>query len=166
MPGCGHAVAHRPVRPENPSHPVHPWAARDAHARALAANNSAGARELAAWKARIALLWPALTLRLVQGPPSSVSAGSSFTLTVAAALGELAATDVYVECQLGAVDAQGQFTVESALRLLPEETIASETLYSARVAPGLSGLAALRFRAWPTHPLLAHRFEVGRMRWL
>jgi hypothetical protein len=24
----------------------------------------------------------------------------------------------------------------------------------------------MRIRAWPTHPLLAHRFEVGRMRWL
>jgi starch phosphorylase len=136
------------------------------HARTLAANGFAGARELAAWKARVAVLWPALMLRLDEGPPATLEAGASFTLSVAVTLGELGAADVHVECQLGVVNAQGKFEVRDTLRLLPAAERAGETLYSAVVTPALSGLAAMRIRAWPTHPLLAHRFEVGRMRWL
>jgi starch phosphorylase len=105
-------------------------------------------------------------LRLEVGPPATLAAGASFTLSVAVTLGELAAADVHVECQLGVVNAQGQFEVRDSLRLLPEAVSADETLYRAVVTPTLSGLAAMRLRAWPTHPLLAHRFEVGRMRWL
>ena len=52
------------------------------------------------------------------------------------------------------------------MALVPLKEEGGETHYAATVTPGLSGLAALRLRAWPTHPLLAHRFELGRMRWL
>jgi starch phosphorylase len=102
-------------------------------------------------------------LRLDVGPPAMLEAGASFTLSVAVTLGELGAADMHVECQLGLVNAPGKFEVRDTL--LPAAARAGETLYSAVVTPALSGLAAMRIRAWPTHPLLAHRFEVGRMRW-
>ncbi len=136
------------------------------HARDLAANDHAGARALSAWKARVAHAWSNVTLRLVEGPPATLTAGGGFTLTVAVRLGELAASDMLVECQLGAVDQDGHFETQATERLLPHEQHGQETHYSVKLVPGQSGLAAIRLRAYPTHPQLAHRFEVGRMRWL
>lgn len=135
-------------------------------ARALGADDHAGARALAAWKARVAAAWSGLGLRLLDGPPATLPAGGSFELQVALALNGLAATDVHVECQLGALNADGIFQPQSCVALAPCATQDGETRYAATVTPALSGLAALRLRAWPTHPLLAHRFELGRMRWL
>ena len=135
-------------------------------ARALGADDHAGARALAAWKARVAAAWPGLGLRLLDGPPATLPAGGSFELQVALALNGLAATDVHVECQLGALSADGMFQPQTCVALAPCAAQDGETRYAATVTPALSGLAALRLRAWPTHPLLAHRFELGRMRWL
>ena len=135
-------------------------------ARALRADDHAGARALAAWKAQVTAAWPGVGLRLLAGPPATLAAGSSFELQVAVTPNGLLAADVHVECQLGALDAEGVFQPHTAVALTSVAEGSGEIRYAATVTPGQSGLAALRIRAWPTHPLLAHRFELGRMRWL
>ena len=67
---------------------------------------------------------------------------------------------------LGTLNEDGVFQPQACVALAPHAVQDGETRYAATVTPAVSGLAALRLRAWPTHPLLAHRFEMGRMRWL
>jgi len=40
------------------------------------------------------------------------------------------------------------------------------TLFSINLEPPLSGLQFYKLRLYPSHPLLAHRFETGRIIWL
>jgi starch phosphorylase len=42
----------------------------------------------------------------------------------------------------------------------------NETLFSINLEPPLSGLQFYKLRLYPNHPLLAHRFETGRIIWL
>ncbi|MSQ66762.1 MAG: alpha-glucan family phosphorylase [Gammaproteobacteria bacterium] len=137
------------------------------HARSLAANDYAAARVLGAWKQRVRAAWPVVTLRLVAGPPAVLSAGGAFKLTVAVSLAQLHAEDVELECQLGNLAPDGEFRVLESHRLTPMGSAeGAEICYGLTLHPKLAGLAALRLRAFPTHPGLAHRFEMGCMRWL
>ena len=137
------------------------------HARSLVANDYAQARALATWKQRIRAAWPEVTLRLVEGPPAALSTGGSFRLTVAVGLAQLQPEDITLECQLGSMGADGEFTALETHPLAPLDGEATpEMIYAVTLQPRLSGLAALRLRAFPAHSGLAHRFEMGCMRWL
>jgi starch phosphorylase len=137
------------------------------HARSLVANDYAQARALATWKQRVRAAWPRVTLRLVEGPPAALSTGGSFRLTVAVGLAQLQPEDITLECQLGSMGADGEFTTLETHRLAVIDGEATpEMTYALTLQPRLSGLAALRLRAFPAHPGLAHRFEMGCMRWL
>ena len=137
------------------------------HARSLVANDYTQARALATWKQRIRAAWPRVTLRLVEGPPAALSTGGSFQLTVAVGLAQLQPEDITLECQLGSMGADGEFTALETHRLAPIDGEATpEMIYALTLQPRLSGLAALRLRAFPAHSGLAHRFEMGCMRWL
>ena len=136
-------------------------------ARRLAADRGAGARALAAWKSRALAAWPGVHLTLVQGPPPGVQAGQAFELVVAATLAGLEPGDLHVECQLGTVDEHGVFHEAAGLALQADAHGAGESHhYRARIEPDASGLIRLRIRAWPMHPDLAHRFELGLLRWV
>ena len=137
------------------------------HARSLVANDYAQARALATWKQRIRAAWPEVTLRLVEGPPAALSTGGSFRLTVAVGLVQLQPEDITLECQLGSMGADGEFNALETHPLAPIDGEATpEMIYALTLQPRLSGLAALRLRAFPAHSGLAHRFEMGCMRWL
>lgn len=138
------------------------------HARRLAADDARAGRTLAEWKQRIVAHWPELGVRLVQGPPPALQAGSQFRLAVAVALHSLAAEDVCVECQLGHGGVDGAFHCSETVELTPAAgaTGPGEQMYAAEIATALSGLASLRVRVYPRHELLAHPFEMGRVRWL
>ena len=96
-------------------------------ARALHADQHAGARALAAWKAQVATAWPGLGMRLLAGPPAALTAGAGFDLTVAVALHGLAPANVHVECQLGALDGDGVFQPQTCVALVPLKEEGGET---------------------------------------
>lgn len=135
--------------------------------RRLAADGGGEARALALWKRRIEASWPGVSLRLLAGPPEALTAGRSFTLEIAVRLGELRGEDLCIEAQLGRVDHAGGFEVieETPLQVGARHDD-GETLFSAELSPHSAGLVALRVRAYPTHPHLPQRFEMGRMVWL
>ncbi len=135
-------------------------------ARELAANDGHAARELSAWKQRIAAHWSAVSVSLKQGPPATLTAGADFALAVSVKLQPLAATDLCVEAQLGTVDAQGEFTVAETVPLTAAETEHDTQVFRAQLAPTHAGLVSLRIRVYPYHTLLPHRLEMGRMLWL
>ena len=136
-------------------------------ARRLAANDGAGAQALAAWKAHVALAWSGVALSLVQGPPARVEAGGGFELVVEASLAGLAPGDLHLECQIGTLDEDGAFQEHTVHALQADAHGPGHAHhYRARIQPDASGLVTLRIRAWPSHPDLAHRFELGLMRWV
>ncbi|MCC7120001.1 MAG: alpha-glucan family phosphorylase [Gammaproteobacteria bacterium] len=136
------------------------------HARRLAADGAAAGRALADWKQRIVTHWPAVRVRLVEGPPPTLRAGAGFRLAIGIELQALDATDICVECQIGVDDGNGGFTVHETCELVAVEGHDDERIFAADVTTTLSGLASLRVRVYPYHALLAQRFEMGRMRWL
>ncbi|HHJ14731.1 MAG TPA: glycosyltransferase family 1 protein [Gammaproteobacteria bacterium] len=135
--------------------------------RKLARNRSRGARELANWKARIHTLWPEVSLRRIDDTPCAVRAGQPFRIEVAARLGELTPEDVRVECLVGRVDEHQAFTADAYFGFSAKDVLETgETRFVLDLDPPLSGLQHFQIRMYPHHPLLAHRFETGKMIWV
>lgn len=127
------------------------------HSRTLAANNASEARTLAAWKGRIRDLWPKVTAQWQSPPPARLRLGEPLTLSVSANLGGLSAGDVRMECS---VENSDNSTLAS-YTFTPEAPVGETTVFRLDLKPKASGLMHLGVRLYPTHPLLAHRFEMG-----
>ncbi len=142
------------------------------HGARLAEAQGEGARALAAWKARVAEFWPRLRLRLAAPVPASVRAGEPLALQVAVYLNGLHPEDVRLECLPGTLNDVGEFVATGSALLEPAGDLGGgETLYrldlrGAGGEPLGDGLGHFKVRLFPFHPLLAHRFETGRMLWL
>ncbi len=132
------------------------------HSRALATDNAGPARALAAWKGRVRAHWPHVSLRWLAHPPEQARAGETTHLAVIAELGGLDPMDVCLECLVYAHDG----ALISAYPFSAAGTQGHETLFRLDLAPPSNGLLQLSVRMFPTHALLAHRFEMGCMLWL
>ncbi|MDE2149925.1 MAG: alpha-glucan family phosphorylase [Gammaproteobacteria bacterium] len=137
-----------------------PAAARSAR---LAADNAAGAAALSAWKRRVRERWAGVSLAAPAGLPEVLDQGQPLHFEAEIALNALAAEDVAVECILGRCGSDG-FEPALALKLEPVAMSAGRGRYRLD-AEALPGLQQLRLRAYPSHPLLAHPFEMGYMLW-
>jgi starch phosphorylase len=135
--------------------------------RALAANRYQGAKELAAWKQKIAQVWPTVALRRVDKAQAAVSAGSKVRIEVAAQLGDLSPGDVRVECLIGREDEHREFQATDYFGFAAQSQLDSgETLFALDLDPPLPGLQHYQIRIYPHHDQLSHRFETGCMIWL
>ena len=121
-----------------------------------------GAATLAAWKARVRECWSHVEMKWTSPPPTQIRAGGKLTLAVAAALSGLDATDLCVECRIEDSDNQSVALAPFA----PAGTDGQHALYRLEFVPPRNGLMHLSVRAYPVHPLLAHRHEMGFMLWL
>jgi protein ImuA len=103
---------------------------------------------------------PARLRLLVQG-------GEALEVQVLKRVNGLATQDVVVECLLGELQEDGKLVVQERLELEPASNQpGGEVTYRLALRPGRTGLQHYRIRAYPYHELLAHRFELGCMRWL
>lgn len=137
-----------------------------AHGRRLAANDYAGARELAGWKERVQAAWPGVRLARVSTPTGRVGWGDPVRIEVALQLNGLATHDVAVEALLDWPDCDdASRRCEQAL-LAPAGSEGGEAHYALDLKSGRCGRLEYRIRAYPSHELLAHRFELGLMAWL
>ena len=138
--------------------------AREQHRR-LSADDGAGARELAQWKARVRSRWPGVRITLENQPPGAVHHDEAVQLRVRVALNGLQASDVVVECL---VDPAPESEGASAQRvqLEPLTDSGEERIFAADFHALNSGLQEMRLRIYPHNPLLSHRFELGLMLWL
>ena len=140
--------------------------ARD-HGRRLAANDGAGARALARWKRRVLAGWGEVQVALAAEAMPSIHHDERLAIRVAVTLGPLAPDDLVVECVLGTESPAGEFEPDSVHRLVHSGAAADgRALFALDLAPPAAGLLSYRLRAYPWHPLLAHPFELGRMRWV
>jgi len=138
--------------------------------RLLEADGAAGARELAAWKHKVAGSWHGVRARLAQPVPSAMQAGGYVPLDVAVDLNGLEAEDVFVECVMGDNGINREQVLCSVPLFLTGEPGEGEALYHCDLfdadSCSIGGLQHFRIRVYPCHPLLSHPLECGLMIWL
>jgi starch phosphorylase len=122
------------------------------------------ARDVAAWKTRVHEAWPGVGLRRADAPPARIAFGEKVKVAVDVTLNGLATDDVAVELLLRQTHEVNQPWQHHLLAAAP--AAAGAARYELELAPDICGKLDYRIRAFPRHPLLTHRFEVGLMRWL
>jgi starch phosphorylase len=131
-------------------------------------NNYDNAKKVAIWKSRVRIAWPGMSLRRVDTPVKSIPFGGKLKLEVAVTLNGLEPDDVMVELVIGRLtkrDDLTSFERQSFHPAGPSQT-PGEHVYSLELKPDLCGKLNYMIRAYPTHPLLTHPFEMGMMIWL
>ena len=139
--------------------------------RLLGAGGAAGARELAAWKDKIAGAWSGVHARLAQPVQRTIQAGGHVALDVAVDLNGLEADDVFVECVMGANPVFSEpFQCSVPLFLVGKDATGAALyhcdLFDNDTSCSVGGLQNFRVRLYPCHPLLSHPLECGLMIWL
>ncbi|HEY5636961.1 MAG TPA: alpha-glucan family phosphorylase [Burkholderiales bacterium] len=137
-------------------------------ARRYAGDGHANARALADWKHRVRAGWPQVSLRRLDTPVGRIDYGGEVKIEVAARIDGLAPGDIAVEAVFSRPGSE-QAGEAVDLKWLNHERVLPETgehVYSIEFCPQLSGRIDYRLRAYPTHALLTHPFEMGMMTWL
>jgi len=137
--------------------------AREQHRR-LGADGGRGAEELAAWKTRVRSRWSGVRIVLSLEPPGAVAHGEQVPLEVVLDLNGLEPQDMAVECLVDPEPGMGGEAQRAMLSPAGGENHAYR--FTLALQPVNAGLQSMRLRVYPWHTLLAHRFEVGLMRWL
>jgi starch phosphorylase len=137
------------------------------HRKALGASNHEPAHELASWKKKIAEVWPKVSMRRIDDSHTRILAGESLPIRIAADLAGLTPDDVIVECVVGGENKHQVFTPhEHFIFDAIGNNDKGETLFSINLKPTLSGKQLYKLRMYPSHRLLANRFEAGYMIWI
>jgi len=122
--------------------------------------------ELVEWKTRVSAAWPHVTISKPAGSAARIEYGEKLQLEVTVKLAGLKPEDVQVECLLERqlkIDADPR---EQRLAFAPAGAPDNDVQrYVLEVAPEFCGGLYYFVRVYPWHELLAHRFELGLMRW-
>jgi glycogen phosphorylase len=130
--------------------------------RALAADGSETARDLAAWKARVRQGWPGVRIEHVEADGAEPALGAVLDVRVTAALGELSPADVCVEVVYGRLGDDDELVDPSSAILTADDSAqAPQTRFSGAVELGQPGPFGYTVRVLPSHPLLASRADLG-----
>jgi starch phosphorylase len=133
----------------------------------MTTDRAARARALAAWKARIAELWP--TVRIEAVHPLKVGAyrvGEGFELAAEVSLGEIAPDEVAVEVYFGPLDAQRAIVEPLTARLRLEASQGSGLhRYVGTIPCDRSGMLGYAVRVRPAHPDANNLLATGLMTW-
>ena len=136
-------------------------------AKMLAENNYEPARTLAQWKKHVAEVWHQVSVRRIDEGSEQILSGDSLPIRVAAKLAGLKPQDVIVECVVGTERKSNEFIPQEHLLLESHgENDRGETLFKLDLQPSLPGQLYYKLRMYPSHQLLANRFETGLMIWL
>ncbi|MFJ4469271.1 glycosyltransferase family 1 protein [Streptomyces sp. NPDC089424] len=134
-------------------------------ARAHRAMVPDAARELADWKARVRRSWPGVRVDHVETSATTATAelGSTLTLRVRVALGDLAPDDVEVQAVSGRVDPEDRIADATAVPLKPAggPDLEGRWMYEGPLALDRTGPYGYTVRILPAHRLLATGAELG-----
>jgi starch phosphorylase len=133
----------------------------------LEAESMAGARALAAWKARLREAWPQLEIKHVDvDVAAEARVGDTVQVQARVHLGPLRAGDVAVELIVGGVDGSGNLV---ATETIPMTTTGAKHKGIVRYTAGLvlqqSGQQGYTVRVLPHHPGLPTPFLPGLIAW-
>lgn len=123
------------------------------------------AQELAAWKHRVRGAWPRVSVDHVETSASAATAelGTTLTLRVRVALGDLAPDDVEVQAASGRVDSDDHLTGVTTVPLKPVggPDIEGRWAYEGPLSLDRTGPFGYTVRILPAHRLLASGAELG-----
>jgi starch phosphorylase len=133
----------------------------------LSADHLRGAKELAAWRKRVAADWGQVRVENVEAPTGEhMRVGSSFPVKVRVNLGPLRPDEVEVQLCHGVLDAMGDLADPKALPLEADGAAAGNSvLFTGSVPCRSSGQFGFSVRVLPRHPHLPHLFEPGLVTW-
>jgi glycogen phosphorylase len=131
-------------------------------------NNYRTARDLSAWKRKVRGAWPHATLRAVDLPKRDVNFGERVRFVAGMKLDKLAPEDVQIELLLNTSlrELASKYPPESFLFRPEGATEQGEQRYVLDLPLESAGKLEYRIRAYPVHPALSHRFEMGLMKWI
>ncbi|HMJ48999.1 MAG TPA: alpha-glucan family phosphorylase [Burkholderiales bacterium] len=132
-------------------------------------NHFEAPRTIAAWKQRVREAWSGVSLRRLDVPMKNIFFGDEVSFEVGVRLNGLKPEDITIELLLYGpareVDDKRTFT----WHVFADEgrvNTSGEHQYILKLVPDLCGKLEYRIRAYPHHPLLSHRFELGLMIWV
>ncbi|HLH99938.1 MAG TPA: alpha-glucan family phosphorylase, partial [Acidimicrobiales bacterium] len=136
----------------------------------LAADGYRPARELAAWKAKVAAAWPDVQVTDVTdvGPNiGSVDLGATREVVAEVALGSLSAEDVAVELLWGQVAVNDELTAATpvTMKLLGPDESGKRLRYQGGFVCDVAGRVGYTVRVLPAHPDLVVPVELGCVAW-
>ncbi|MDH4274848.1 MAG: alpha-glucan family phosphorylase [Gammaproteobacteria bacterium] len=135
--------------------------------RVMTGNDYARAREVAAWRRKLATYWPKVRLHRVDNASAATCSGEPYTVQVAVTLSGLQPDEVLVECLFGQLSETGKFIKQETKVCVPGATSDNgDTLYTLDLIPDKPGLQHYYIRVIPFHTALGHRYEAGYMLWL
>lgn len=135
----------------------------------LSLNNMAGAKELAAWVAKVRAQWPQVGFQEIRATaPKEFRVGESMQITARVRLGDLTPNDVWVEAYYGLLEPSGTIDPSTASTVIMES--------QGQVAPGVyeytgaipgrtSGSSGYNLRILPRNPNLVTPFSLHLIRW-
>jgi starch phosphorylase len=138
-------------------------AARSSQALADGGPGFAGARDLAAWKDRVAKAWPGVAIEHVEADDGEQSPGANLVVRASVALGGLSPDDVTVQLVYGPAGDDDEITAPAfaGLELEGEPSGGSAARYVGEAELGRPGPFGYTVRVLPRHPLLASPAEMG-----
>ena len=134
---------------------------------ALAANDAARAKSLAAWTARVRQEWPKVRVEAVeQGPSVTLPVGTNVQVRARVQLGSLSPRDVAVELYLGRLNPAGDIVDAASTPMKPTGQDSQGSFSFETATPcARSGQHGLTVRIRPNHPDLALAFLPGLICW-
>lgn len=135
---------------------------------ALAGEDFAKAREIAAWKKRVEREWPNIEVESYSQPDSSYSVSPTDYLhsQVVLNIGLLDPKDVGVEMLFCTSDAKGRLHIQDRTEFEVVDFKDGVATYKASILPERTGMYQVATRMYAKNPALPHRQDFGLVRWL
>jgi starch phosphorylase len=134
--------------------------------QALGRDGGRRARELAAWKSRVAAAWDGIAVEGIEGGAGDgLQVGEPFDVRARIRLNGLDPLDVAVELYLGGVDPDGELAGGDSVQMEAAGRSDSIHEFSASASYGRSGRQGFTVRILPSHPDLTTRFLPGLITW-
>jgi starch phosphorylase len=132
----------------------------------LAQDAFASAKEISAWRSRVAAEWSRVSMRVDGAAPSGdLLVGSRVAVTVRASLGALSADDVAVEICYGMLDPAGEVRDGEVIGARHEGREGSEEIFRAEIPCRASGRFGFAARVIPRHPDLVNPLTPLLLTW-
>ncbi len=139
----------------------------DDRAQLLAEGDHARARDLVAWRSRVAGAWSAVRVLSVEAEPGAdLQVGDQLTVSARVQLGALSTDDVAAEVYHGTLDMHAEVTGAEPVPMdLVEQGDDGVALYRTNLYCSRSGRHGFSVRLYPFHEDLAHPLDTRLLTW-
>lgn len=131
----------------------------------LAANGATRARQLAAWKKRVAHEWGSVSVVSVHADTADMAVGQCLKVHATVALGGLSPNDVDVQLYSGVVHSDGHLDNPSMTPMRLTGSPNGQHAYEGCIDCGISGRFGFTIRILPKNADLCHQYLSGIIRW-